>query len=88
MRVVARRVQDGDAHLAVFVDLEGGRGAREGSGEGGMSVDRNRRREASAERWVASLPFGCHIDVLKRISGGLLGKSSGKVSLAEKKPPS
>lgn len=32
--------------------------------------------------------FGCHIGVMKRIFGGLSGKSSGKDSRALKKPPS
>jgi hypothetical protein len=33
-------------------------------------------------------PFGCHISETKRISGGLLGKSSGNLISALKKPPS
>ncbi len=34
------------------------------------------------------VPFGCHISLMNFISGGLFGKSSGKVKIAVNKPPS
>ena len=83
--VFSRGVQDGDAHLAVGVDCATGarRGVRRVA-----HVRAPRYCHRRVRRTAQNALLGCHMSLVNFISGGWLGKSSGNLSSALKKPSS
>lgn len=95
-RVHTGRVENRDANAPVRIDCRGEQKQKRKLASGSMQTLAAMMVHCKCPVCVSQLPavaghdalLGCHMGVMKRMTGGELGKSSGNFSSALKNPPS